>query len=314
MIWTLVSWVTIVTCLGTVTAFLGRLGWLVELTVHFRAQSCVVLAICAALLAIKKRRLARLAAAGALVNAALVGPIYFRVAAPAASPESRAIRLLLSNVDVVNRNYEAVRALVRSTDPDVIVLVEVTKRWLDEVALLKRAYPVALEQGLGGRFGLAVYSRLPMERSDLRILTDVALPIARVRIMLDGQPLTIVAAHPIAPTTPFYAARRNRQLAELGRIVAALDGRVVVIGDLNVTPWSPYFHDLLRAGRLRDSRQGFGVQPSWPVIFLPMLIPIDHCLVSDGIAVRSRRIGPSVGSDHFPVIVEVSMANVGARQ
>ncbi len=34
-------------------------------------------------------------------------------------------------------------------------------------------------------------------------------------------------------------------------------------------------------------------------------LPLDHCLVSDEILVANRRVGPFVGSDHFPVVVDL---------
>jgi endonuclease/exonuclease/phosphatase (EEP) superfamily protein YafD len=56
-----------------------------------------------------------------------------------------------------------------------------------------------------------------------------------------------------------------------------------------------------------DSAQGHGVQPTWPN-FNPLLwIPLDHVLHSTCLAVRDRIIGPDVGSDHYPVIVDFSL-------
>jgi endonuclease/exonuclease/phosphatase (EEP) superfamily protein YafD len=35
-----------------------------------------------------------------------------------------------------------------------------------------------------------------------------------------------------------------------------------------------------------------------------MSVPIDHCLVSPEITILDRRLGPAVGSDHYPLIVD----------
>jgi endonuclease/exonuclease/phosphatase (EEP) superfamily protein YafD len=40
------------------------------------------------------------------------------------------------------------------------------------------------------------------------------------------------------------------------------------------------------------------------VQYFLMRIPIDHCLFSPGIRILSKEVGPRVGSDHFPVIVD----------
>jgi endonuclease/exonuclease/phosphatase (EEP) superfamily protein YafD len=84
-------------------------------------------------------------------------------------------------------------------------------------------------------------------------------------------------------------------------------GALVLLGDLNTTSWSPHFRDLINTAGLKDSRAGFGIQPTWPAGTPPLWIPLDHCLVSPEIKVHDRRVGPNVGSDHFPVIVEFSL-------
>ena len=72
------------------------------------------------------------------------------------------------------------------------------------------------------------------------------------------------------------------------------------------TRWTPRFKHLLRATGLRDTAAGFGWQPTWPT-FLPRLgITIDHCLASSALGVRALKTGPDIGSDHYPLIVELT--------
>jgi endonuclease/exonuclease/phosphatase (EEP) superfamily protein YafD len=95
-----------------------------------------------------------------------------------------------------------------------------------------------------------------------------------------------------------------RQLAAIGDR-ARSDPPALVMGDLNATPWSRPFAELRAHGGLCDSRAGFGVQPSFPSASAALRIPIDHLLASCSIGVRDRRIGPDVGSDHLPVILDL---------
>ena len=83
------------------------------------------------------------------------------------------------------------------------------------------------------------------------------------------------------------------------------------MGDLNTTSWSPFFSDLIEESGLRDSRKGFGIQTTWPDGLFLLRIPIDHCLVSKDISVLDRRVGPSIGSDHFPVTVDLVLTSGG---
>jgi endonuclease/exonuclease/phosphatase (EEP) superfamily protein YafD len=83
-----------------------------------------------------------------------------------------------------------------------------------------------------------------------------------------------------------------------------------VVGDFNMTPWSPYFPEILRVSGLKNSLVGAGFQPSWPS-WLPALlrIPIDHALVSEEFEVVERKVGPHIGSDHRPLIIKIALPN-----
>ncbi len=62
---------------------------------------------------------------------------------------------------------------------------------------------------------------------------------------------------------------------------------------------------MLEVGKLSDSEQGFGPQPSWSTELLIPVVPIDHFLVSKDIEVLNRVLGPNIGSDHLPVYVDL---------
>ena len=50
---------------------------------------------------------------------------------------------------------------------------------------------------------------------------------------------------------------------------------------------------------------------SWPTWSPALRVPIDNCLVSGGLVVRGRHDGPSVGSDHFPLVVDLAIRRAG---
>ena len=60
---------------------------------------------------------------------------------------------------------------------------------------------------------------------------------------------------------------------------------------------------------LVDSSRGRGLQSTGPVRPLGLRIPIDHCLVSAGVVVHDKQIGPDVGSDHLPLMVDLAVAD-----
>ena len=81
-----------------------------------------------------------------------------------------------------------------------------------------------------------------------------------------------------------------------------------MIGDFNLTPFSPYFRAFADASGLRPVRAGFWPKSTWPGMLASawLGIPIDHAFIADDLKVVSHEIGPHLGSDHLPVLITVA--------
>lgn len=297
---------TIVVALLTTAGFFARWEWRCELACHFRLQYFWLLAIAAVVLLVMKHRAwATTAAAMAAVNLAMVAPIYWPVEQPNATGAK--MRLVSFNVLGSNDRYDDVLAMLRKEDADVILLMEIKPEWARQIEGLRDEYPHQHVVPRGDNFGIALLSRLPWTSVETHYFGSAEVPTIVAAFESGGRPMTLVGTHPVPPGSATLAAERNEQLAEIGSFLGKNGQALVVAGDLNVTSYSPYFHDLLKQTNLRDSRQGFGVQASWSSPLPLLSIPIDHCLISPEIAILSRRIGPHLGSDHRAVIVELQL-------
>ena len=292
---------------ATVMGYVARRAWLCELASHFRVQYAWVLLAGATWLAVNARRSTALVTVGfALANLSTIAPLCL----PRRARRSRrTFRVLLANVCFSNHAYESVRQFIRETNPDVVLLEEINRAWLAALKGLAAEYPSSRAIERRGGFGIALFSRLPCERIDVVRFGKVPIPSLVGRFLLDGQRLTVIGTHPWSPVSPEYTRLRNQHLEGLAMYVAEQPVPLIVLGDLNITSWSPVFQDLLRLGNLQDSRVGFGVQPTWPTAVPLARIPIDHCLVSSDVVVHRRSVGPPVGSDHYPIVVDVSLAS-----
>ena len=121
---------------------------------------------------------------------------------------------------------------------------------------------------------------------------------------VQGFRFVLIGTHAVPPVNSEYAAWRNSHLAALPEVVSAASDPVMLLGDLNVSPWSFHFRRLIRVSGLRNASRGRGIHATWPAHLLPLLIPIDHCLYSRGIEILEKTVGSYVGSDHYPVLVE----------
>ncbi len=155
---------------------------------------------------------------------------------------------------------------------------------------------------------IVVLSRVPL--GGLRHPPDPAFGKSAVEGSIDvaGSPIAFIAVGSEAPTTPGRAHRRDQVLDAAARWSREHGPRRIVFGDLNTTPWSPSFRDLLRSGDLGDSLEGFGVQVTWPESNPLVRIPIDHALLGPALAATDRGTGPAFGSQHRSLHVTVAPA------
>jgi endonuclease/exonuclease/phosphatase (EEP) superfamily protein YafD len=299
-------------CLLTFAGFWGRRGWLLDITSHFRVQYFFLLVLSSlSFLALGLVWGAAAALGLALVNGAVILPRFVSLAHAASNGPS--YRLLLTNVFRKNRSYDHLRGLVVREQPDLVVLIEPDQAWIDALAGLRQDYPYWQVASREDAYGIALFSRQPFESAEVAHLGSAEMPTVVVRLHLTNHhdwSLTVIATHPPPPKGAAHSARRNDQLKALAQFVRQQSEAVILCGDLNVSPWSPYFSDLLKYSGLADSGRGFGIQPTWPVDNYLLRTSIDHCLVSSQIAVRRRRLGPRIGSDHLPIILDFSL--VGA--
>ncbi len=303
--WGLLSAATTVTAALTVAGFLARAWWVFDVVCSFRVQYAACLAAAALLFVVGKRRRQALAAAAfCAVNAVLIAPMF--VGGPGGQASGEPIRFLWANVYIANRDHAALLDLVRDESPDVIALAEINKAWAETLGALEDDYPHRVGPRRGP-FGIALLSRLPLLAVRLEFFGEAGVPSIVATVETGGGRVDVIATHPVPPLSRGSAWCRNDHLREMAAACAALDGPVVVLGDLNCTPWSPFFRDLLRDAGLRNAQRGYGPRGTWPTFNPLMRVPIDHCLVSPGIVVRDFRIGPGIGADHLPILVELSL-------
>lgn len=303
--WSLVAATGAVACLATVAGFFGRFWWVLDLAAHFRVQYLLFLASLALCLAFARRFRVSAALAGfAAVNLVLVAPLYLgKPAVP--TDETQALRAVLINVNTANTQYERVTDFLSETDADFVVIEEINATWLEQLRELRTSYPHVEAHAREDNFGIALFSKHPFVQSGALYIGDTGVPSVFGQCEVGGKRLFVLGTHPLPPTGAGYSQARNNQLAEIPRFLESVSCPILLLGDLNVTPWCRSFRKLLRDTSLKDSAKGWGVQPTWPTFFFPLRIPIDHCLLSPELTVTSRRVGPYLGSDHYPVIIDI---------
>jgi endonuclease/exonuclease/phosphatase (EEP) superfamily protein YafD len=289
---------------ATLFGFLGRFHWFFDLFSHFRVQ---YMQLCLPLIGIYLwKRLNKQAVALVLlaaVNYAFVLPLYFGKPEPA---QSKPVRAMLMNINSGNGNTDKVLAAIRQADPDILLLEEVTPKWAADLTVLRSAYPYRVAEPQEGCFGIMLLSKHPLKNSEVLNIGNAAVPSIVTDIYLPDGEISFIGTHPVPPVGKDYFQERNSQLMELPYLAADQKHPVLLLGDFNTTPFSYWFKRVTETG-LKNSMQGFGFQPTWPVQLPWPRIPIDHALHSEQIVIHNRTVGGDIGSDHLPVIVDFSV-------
>ncbi|WP_197171596.1 endonuclease/exonuclease/phosphatase family protein [Novipirellula aureliae] len=160
-----------------------------------------------------------------------------------------------------------------------------------------------------GDFGIGVFSRFPMEEVDRFTLnTDIQSIAATIQVP-NGRSLRLYATHPLPPIGEVQQRLRNEQLTQLATRIKAfgskqVDSPIVLLGDFNLTPWSPHFNELQTATKLQRVGSRFDLTPTWyRYPLFPFGLVIDHVMISNDIVCTEHRIGRLTGSDHRRVSV-----------
>lgn len=295
-----------------VAAFAGTLGsgfgiWSshIERMSHFRLW-WVGLLLALAVFFMGKRRYFSALASVAVAAAALVPIAHYWMPAPMPHSSAGASECKVITWNVLHDNpgdRQAAAQWLASQSADMILLTECTVAWRASLTGLHSTYPHRISSNRDGSEGMLLLSKHPLEAADpegLRqnkpwISTVVHLPAGDVRL---------IGMHPRTPRSGRRFDERNLQYQQAARIARDSTIPVILMGDLNCTPFSPWFRRLLQQGSLHDSAVGHGFTATWSGQGIGL--PIDHILIGSGWQMIGRSVHPDrMGSDHHPVLARL---------
>ncbi|WP_338793447.1 endonuclease/exonuclease/phosphatase family protein [Bernardetia sp. MNP-M8] len=240
--------------------------------------------------------------------------------------------LLLMNVLSSNTNYEKARELIRNADADFVVILELNKKWKNELKELNKNYPYKFTEVREDNFGMGIYSKTDFTDSHIVLgdkylnqinkelneglkkwSSDVNLDIRKINgvelrepaIFVKGKAINIMLLHPIPPINRDTYIKRNKYLEKKVEVISKTNtSKTLLVGDFNCSPFSADYKKFLKQSGLKDSQQNFGFQPTWNSSF-PFLMQtqLDHVWHSEDIEILHRQTLPIEGSDHKAVLV-----------
>lgn len=248
-------------------------------------------------------------AAAALVPAGLLLIAVWPQWSPAASSPktgATAIRVYSANLWVRNTDLDAIRRSIREADADVVMLIELGDATAPHLDTLIGAYPHRIAGPRMDRQNGAVRSVIASRYPLTALARPAGVEAVGARALTPLGPVNFISIHLTRPWPFEESWGQISQTMALDQMVEALTDPVVVAGDFNSVSTA-------RIGR--QVRQDIGLRPApgfpgtWPVGLPSLLgITIDQVYASPDLAFASRKLGRPTGSDHRPVVTEITRA------
>ncbi len=226
--------------------------------------------------------------------------------AATACPDGSGVRLLMANVLQTNRAADRLLRLVEEARPDLVLVTEIDDWWAEALGPLRAPFPHTILEPRSNTYGIGLYSRLPLPDGEIRHLLEEEIPSIRTGVVLpDGTVFTLWGVHPAPPRPGDDTDERDAELLIVAKEVADTTAPAVVAGDLNDVAWSSTTTLFQRMSGLLDPRIGRGLYATFNANSPLMKWPLDHLFASDDWTLGEFRRLPDIGSDHFPMLVEL---------
>lgn len=244
-----------------------------------------------------------------LLNGMVLAPFFF-----GSQPDFANGQQTLSILHLNTNKGEADLEALDKFWADIIFLQEVTPELEARLNLELPEYEIAISHPLSTTQGIVMLvNKSSSFETTVRTIRHLPWynyrPLITAKLELDGRRLHLMSLHTSRPHEGHADAFQLLEIdaaAEWSRIEQDFGHEVILIGDLNLTPWSKRYKHFLEASRTQDSMVGYGIQNSWAeVVPQWMGLPIDHALVSNGLNVIERQTTSVEGSDHGLVFLVV---------
>jgi endonuclease/exonuclease/phosphatase (EEP) superfamily protein YafD len=222
------------------------------------------------------------------------------------SDQNYSIRILIANVLMTNRSSQQFLEIVRKASPDFLIIDEPDAWWAEQLRVLDDSYPYSTKHPLENTYGMIVYSRLSMPRSEVRFLLDKEIPSIHSLVRLrSGDVIEVIAVHPRPPLPAIDTDARDVELILVGRRAKESRYASIVAGDMNDVGWSQTTQLFQNVSGLLDPRRGRRLYATYHAAYSLLRYPLDHLFHAVEFRLRHMEVLEHFGSDHLPLLLEL---------
>ncbi len=226
--------------------------------------------------------------------------------------------LLVANVDVRNTTPEAAAKALADIEADAILLIEIDSDWARTLALVRSHFAYHIEEIKPDGLGMALWSNIPLENSDIRYIVSDERPSVHADLVLSPtKRARFIGLHQVPPGLPTddgngrYDSRiRDAELITVAEHVGEnTDLKWIIAGDFNDVAWSHTTRLFTRLSGLEDPRIGRGMLNTYHADRPLLRYPLDHLFVSPSFEIANLQRVRIPGSDHFAMLVSLKFGH-----
>jgi len=239
-------------------------------------------------------------------------PLYPKQVKSIGESNNEHISILVSNVYMNNRDYGLLKNKIYELQPHILITLESDEGWQEALSEIESDYTYKARIPLKNMYGMHVYSRLPLEKMRVRYLIEDDVPSVTSEVRLpSGRRFVLYAVHPKppSPTENEESLERDGELYLVAKEIKDMDRPIIVAGDLNDVAWSHSTRLFQKLSRLLDPRIGRGFFNTFHADIPVFRWPLDHIFHSEHFKVSRIERLESIGSDHFPMFIDLVVAN-----
>ncbi|WP_299587125.1 endonuclease/exonuclease/phosphatase family protein [uncultured Microbulbifer sp.] len=220
------------------------------------------------------------------------------------------VSILTANVLTPNKNAKGLVDLIKRHQPDIFVTLESDNWWQSQLDVLELDYPHTMKCPLDNLYGMHVYARFPLSKSQIQFLVEDDVPSMHTLIHTpSGHTINAHFLHPAppSPTENETSEERDAELLVVAKKVSKTDVPTIVAGDLNDVAWSYSTRLFRKISGLLDPRVGRGMYNTYHASYWFMRWPLDHLFHSHHFRLLKIERLPGFGSDHFALLTQLQL-------
>jgi len=151
------------------------------------------------------------------------------------------------------------------------------------------------------------FSKHTLKNTEIKFLVEHDVPSFHTNIQFKGKVIQFLGMHPRPPAPTNDAKLKDLELIKIAGMTNENHLPTIIGGDLNDVGWSRITQKFKLISGLKDPRVGRGFFNTYNALIPIFRVPIDHFFVSKEFKLIQIKRLEKVGSDHFPVLLEVNL-------